>query len=107
MTLLSADVPLFKQLLNVFGQAFAKPETYQSAVPSNPYWQTLLGRQHFIVLVAQAGQTVVGGLVAYELEKFEQERKELYIYDLAVAAEHRRQGIATSLIRELQRAAST
>lgn len=101
MTLLRADVPLFRQLLTVFGQ----PESYQSAVPSNPYWQTLLGRQHFIVLVALAGQTVVGGLVAYELEKFEQERKELYIYDLAVAAKHRRQGIATNLIRKLQRVA--
>jgi aminoglycoside 3-N-acetyltransferase I len=29
---------------------------------------------------------VVGGLAAYELRKFEQERSEIYIYDLAVAA---------------------
>ncbi|MDX1556382.1 MAG: GNAT family N-acetyltransferase, partial [Xanthomonadales bacterium] len=43
---------------------------------------------------------------AYELPKFEQERSEIYIYDLAVLASHRRQGIATGLIRELQRVAS-
>jgi len=49
---------------------------------------------------------VVGGLVAYQLRKFEQERSEIYIYDLAVAEEHRRQGIATALIRELQRIAA-
>ena len=42
-------------------------------------------------------------LAAYELKKFEQERSEIYIYDLAVAAGHRRRGVATALIRELQR----
>jgi ribosomal protein S18 acetylase RimI-like enzyme len=47
---------------------------------------------------------VVGGLAACELRKFEQERSEIYIYDLAVAVGHRREGIATALIRELQRA---
>lgn len=36
------------------------------------------------------------------MEIFEQERSEIYIYDLAVAAAHRRRGIATQLIRKLQ-----
>jgi aminoglycoside 3-N-acetyltransferase I len=45
----------------------------------------------------------VGGLVAYVLEKYEQERSEIYIYDLAVAEEFRRQGIARKLINELKR----
>jgi aminoglycoside 3-N-acetyltransferase I len=44
----------------------------------------------------------VGGLAAYELRKFEQERSEIYIYDLAVALSHRRQGIATALIEALR-----
>jgi aminoglycoside 3-N-acetyltransferase I len=44
----------------------------------------------------------VAGLVAYVLEKFEQERTEIYIYDLAVAERVRRRGIATALIRALQ-----
>jgi len=30
-------------------------------------------------------KTVVGGLAAYVLEKFEQQRREIYIYDLAVS----------------------
>ena len=50
---------------------------------------------------------MVGGLAAYVLPKFEQERSEVYIYDLAVAEPHRRQGIATALIRELQAVAAT
>ena len=49
---------------------------------------------------------MVGGLVAYELDKFEQERSELYIYDLAVQEHHRRHGIATALIERLRSIAS-
>ncbi len=45
---------------------------------------------------------VVGGLAAYELKKFEQERSEIYIYDLAVSSEYRRKGIATALIERLK-----
>jgi aminoglycoside 3-N-acetyltransferase I len=100
-----ADVTLFKHLLKLFGEAFEELDTYQSAVPSEGYLQALLGKEHFIALVALDGDTVVGGLVGYELQKFEQDRKELYIYDLAVSATHRRQGVATHLIRELQRVA--
>ncbi len=48
---------------------------------------------------------LVGGIAAYELQKFERERSEIYIYDLAVAAEHRREGTATELIQELKKIA--
>jgi hypothetical protein len=40
-------------------------------------------------LVAIEGEKVIGGLVAYELDKFERMRREIYIYDLAVDAAHR------------------
>ncbi len=52
--------------------------------------------------MALAADQVVGGLVAYELDKFERARREVYIYDLAVAEEHRRQGVATALIEHLR-----
>ena len=54
---------------------------------------------------ALKGGKVVGGIAAYELKKFEQERSEIYIYDLAVAAGHRREGIASALIQELRKIA--
>ena len=41
---------------------------------------------------------MVGGLAAYVLPKFEQERSEVCIYDLAVAEPHRRQGIAEEVL---------
>ena len=52
------------------------------------------------------GKEVVGGLVAYELDKFEQDRREIYIYDLAVMKVHRRRGVASGLIGELKKIAS-
>ena len=57
------------------------------------------------MIVAHHDATVIGGLVAYELDKLEQVRREIYIYDLAFAIEHRRRGVATGIIKELQRIA--
>ncbi|MBE9077195.1 GNAT family N-acetyltransferase [Romeria aff. gracilis LEGE 07310] len=69
--LTSKDVLLMEALLTTFGEAFNEVETYTENRPS------------------------------YELMKFEQERSEIYIYDLAVALEHRCEGIATALIEKL------
>ena len=104
--LTSADVPLLRQLSAVFGEAFAEPETYAGAPPSNAYLENLLAKEHVIALVALAGEEVLGGLVAYELDKFEQARREIYIYDLAVAEPQRRRGIATALIQRLREIAA-
>ena len=100
------DVPLLKDLLRVFGEAFDEVDTYQRSVPSDDYLTQLLSKQHFIAVVAMKSKEVVGGLAAYELDKFEQDRREIYIYDLAVAQGHRRRGVATGMIGELKRIAS-
>jgi hypothetical protein len=72
------DVTLLKELLRVFGHAFSDSETYQHAIPSDEYLTNLLGKEHFIAVVATMGKAVVGGLAAYVLEKFEQQRREIY-----------------------------
>ncbi|HEY0965858.1 MAG TPA: AAC(3)-I family aminoglycoside N-acetyltransferase [Opitutaceae bacterium] len=97
-----ADLSLMHGVLTVFADAFAEPATYNNTRPSDQYLERLLGSDTFIALAALSGDQVIGGLAAYELKKFEQERSEIYIYDLAVAATHRRKGVATALIRELQ-----
>src|SRR5262245_53660808 len=91
------DLPELKALLQVFGDAFEDRDTYQGAVPADSYLQTLLATPHFIAVVALKGEEVAGGLAAYELQKFERDRSEIYIYDLAVSESHRRRGVARGL----------
>lgn len=101
------DLAIMDALLTTFGEAFDEVDTYGRARPSADYLRWLLGSDTFIALAALKGEDVVGGLAAYVLHKFEQERSEIYIYDLAVAEAHRRQGIATALIQALKEIAAT
>jgi aminoglycoside 3-N-acetyltransferase I len=100
--LTAADLGFMDAMMTMFGAAFADVDTYTGARPRADYTRRLLGKDHFIAIAALKDGEVVGGLAAYELEKFERERSEIYIYDLAVAAQHRRQGIATALIEGLK-----
>ena len=99
------DDLLFDGMLDLFGTAFDERETYSAARPAADYRRRLLSNPAFVALVARDGGDVVGALAGYELPKFERERSEFYIYDLAVAASHRRRGIATALIRAFARIA--
>ncbi|WP_111415563.1 AAC(3)-I family aminoglycoside N-acetyltransferase [Billgrantia lactosivorans] len=101
-TLSPHDIPSLHDLLTVFGEAFDEVATYASARPARAYLERLLASDTFLALVARKNGEVVAGLAAYELHKFEQERSEIYIYDLAVAEAHRREGIATALIERLK-----
>lgn len=101
-----ADVPLLKGLLRVFGEAFDDIGTYQHKPPGEAYLSGLLAKPHFIAVAALDGDTVVGGLAAYQLDKFEQDRREIYIYDLAVLEAHRRRGVATGTIDALREIAA-
>lgn len=96
------DTAQMRELLGVFGEAFEDPDHYMSAQPDDAYLARMLGKPEFIVLTATDGANVVGGLAAYVLEKFEQDRREIYIYDIAVLDGHRRRGVATGLINELR-----
>ena len=99
------EIGLMEDLMVIFADAFADADTYLGNRPSAQYLRSLLGTDYFIALVAINNGEPVGGLAAYELRKFEQQRSEIYIYDLAVAVPHRRQGVATGLIEELKRIA--
>ena len=100
------DVARMAAMSAMFGEAFGDQLSHAAARPGDAYLRRLLGGESFIAVAALKGEAVVGGLVAYELRKYEQERSEIYLYDLAVAAPHRRQGIATALIAELGRIAT-
>lgn len=98
----SNEIHLVDGLLNLFAEAFDDEDAYSSNRPSTAYLKRLLSGDAFIAVVALAGDAVVGGIAAYELPKFEQERSEIYIYDLAVSEAYRRKGIATALIKKLE-----
>lgn len=93
---------LFARMLDLFAEVFEDRATYCGNRPGPAYVNRLLADPAFVALVALDGDEAVGALAAYELLKFEQERSEFYIYDLAVAATHRRRGIATALISEVR-----
>lgn len=94
------------RLNGLFAEVFDDPGIYASASPSDSYLSAVMGREGVTILVAESEDLIIGGLVAYVLPKLEQERSEIYIYDLAVAEHRRREGVATALIEELKRIAA-
>ncbi|WP_435419331.1 N-acetyltransferase family protein [Parerythrobacter aurantius] len=101
----AGDLVGFRAMNALFCEVFGEPGQYASRPPDDEYVIGWLGQPSNIALLAEAEGQVVGALAGYELAKFEQARSEIYIYDLAVADSHRRQGVATALIDELRRIA--
>lgn len=100
-----ADLSTMRAMLALFGRVFDEPASFGAAPPSDAWLAQLLARDTFLAFAAIKEGSVVGGLAGYILPKYEQARSEGYIYDLAVDAAYRRQGIATSLIAAMTREA--
>ncbi len=102
----AGDLAQMRRLNALFGKVFEEPDTYQGNQPDDAWLERLLRNPDFIAVAAMYENQPVGGLAAYVLPKFEQARREIYIYDLAVDDAWRRRGVATALIAEVQRIAS-
>lgn len=98
----AADVAPMREVLAMFAEAFEDAESYGAHPPSDAYLAERLADPAFLVVAGLVDGAVVGGLAAYVLRKFEQERSEIYIYDLAVLAPCRRRGVATAMIERLR-----
>lgn len=99
------DVAEMAAANRLFADVFGE-EGYHGPPPCEDYLRKLLADDKFIALMARVGGgDMVGALAGYELVKFEAERSELYIYDLAVIEQVRRRGVATALIEEMKRIA--
>jgi aminoglycoside 3-N-acetyltransferase I len=96
------DVAIARAMLAMFGRAFGDEATYSGKQPEDGYLRRLLESDTFVAIVALTGTRVIGALAGYVLPKFEQNRSEFYIYDLAVEEAHRRRGVATGLIERLR-----
>ncbi|GGH06586.1 hypothetical protein GCM10007420_23960 [Glycocaulis albus] len=99
------DDTRFAEWLTLFGRVFDEPDTYTAAMPSAGYRDRLLADPNFIALAALEDGKLVGALAAYVLVKYEQERSEIYIYDLAVDEARRREGLGEALVNETRRIA--
>jgi aminoglycoside 3-N-acetyltransferase I len=102
VTLSSSDLPLMRAMLGTFAKAFEEPETYLSKQADDTYLRQLLAKAHFIAICAVSEDAVIGALAAYQLDKLEQDRREIHIYDLAVDKDFRRRGVATAMINALR-----
>jgi aminoglycoside 3-N-acetyltransferase I len=101
---------MMRQLNAVFAEAFEAPDDYPAETPSDAILAERLADPNIIALAVLSGERVIGGLTAYILPKLEQDRSEIYIYDLAVLEAFRREGVATALIdatREIARETGT
>lgn len=101
----AGDVATAREANRLYAEVFEDREQYLGAPPDDAYLARLLADPATVLLVAVQDNRVVGALTAYQLRKFEQARSEFYIYDLAVAGDHRRRGIATALLAETRRIA--
>ena len=97
----AGDLGAMKAANRLFSKVFAE-EGYHGPPPGDDHLRKLLSDGKFIAMVAWFDGEMVGALAGYELVKFEAERSEIYIYDLAVREEHRRRGVATALIEALK-----
>nr|WP_279639129.1 GNAT family N-acetyltransferase [Sphingomicrobium sediminis] len=96
------DVSVGSSINALYAAAFEDDEHYLSAPPSGDYLRTCLSDPLFLAFVAEDEGKVVGALTGYELRKFEREASELYIYDLAVDEDYRREGVASALIEAVR-----
>ena len=97
----SQDVVLMQAANRLFADVFGE-EGYHGPPAGPEHLEKLLADDKFIALAAYVDGEMAGAIAAYELVKFEAERSEIYIYDLAVIERYRRQGVATTLIAAVQ-----
>jgi aminoglycoside 3-N-acetyltransferase I len=90
-----------RELNRFFADVFPDPQLLAQIEPTVDADAQWLANDAQVALVAQQEGRIIAGLVAYRLDKIKG-RREFYIYDLAVAEEFRRQGIATRLIDEVR-----
>ncbi|GGG30839.1 hypothetical protein GCM10011344_34720 [Dokdonia pacifica] len=92
------DIKLFIELIELLNEVFEEP----NQVASERQIKKLLNKPDFYAIVAIKEGRILGGLTAYELERYYTDKSELYIYDIAVKTEFQNQGIGKALIHYLK-----
>ncbi len=96
------DEKLAQQTFLTMAQVFNE----ESAPLGAPYLKGLLSRSDLWAFAALAGKEVVGGITGFNLSLTRVERRELFIYDLAVKVDWQRKGIGRAMFDSLRQAAA-
>jgi aminoglycoside 3-N-acetyltransferase I len=97
-----ADREVARLLFILMGEVFEEaPEPL-----SDTYLERLLSREDFWVIAAFVGDAIIGGVTAHTLPMTRAESAELFIYDIAVHADHQRRGVGRHLMTALRQAAT-
>jgi len=100
--LVVGDAPVAKTLFSMMADVFEEKDDPLS----DEYVARLLAREGLWVLAATSGDEIVGGLTAHTLPMTRSESREIFIYDIAVQADHQRRGVGRLLMSHLRRLAS-
>lgn len=69
---------------------------------SDAYVDRILAREEFWAIAAFAGDELVGGLTAHTLPMTRSESAEIFIFDVAVRADHQRRGVGRQMVTMLR-----
>lgn len=103
--ILPGEIAAFRKMNAIFSDVFGEPENYADHPPGDAYAHDWLANPANIAILGLVDDEPAGAIGAYVLQKFEQARAEVYIYDLAVRERHRRKGVASAMIAETRRVA--
>ncbi len=92
------DIERFIELVELLNEVFEE----SNKVASKKQLKKLLNKPGFYAIAAIYEDKIIGGLTAYELEKYYTNKSELYIYDIAVKVELQNQGVGKELINYLK-----
>jgi aminoglycoside 3-N-acetyltransferase I len=95
--LAAGDGSLAKRLFSMMAHVFEEQHTPLT----DDYVAQLLARDAFWVIAATLADEIVGGLTAHTLPMTRSESNEIFIYDIAVRADHQRRGVGRLLMAHL------
>jgi aminoglycoside 3-N-acetyltransferase I len=100
--LIAADREIARELFALMAAVFEEDRVRLS----DGYLDRLLSRTDFWVIAAFMGDAVIGGITGHTLQMTRTESSEVFVYDIAVRAEHQRSGVGRQLMIALREGAA-
>ena len=76
--------------------------TFKNAHPTISYMAQFLGNKDTYFYVAEVEGELAGFLLAYKMERCDGERAMMFLYEIEVLSQHRRQGIGKALVQAIK-----